>query len=96
MSAPTYEIRTVRDFLAVPEDRIGECLREFAICLEMARASEALLDSTAHALLTNEVADAIEWRFTRFEWIDDGARTVTLNIDVADSGAPAPGEQDTP
>ena len=78
MSAPRYEIRTVRDFLAVPEDRIAECLREFAIVLEMARAGIGLMDA-----VSDEVTKpgAIRWQLDEtFTWIDDGLGTAHLRI----------------
>lgn len=78
MSAPRYEIKSVRDFLAVPEDRIADCLREFATMLEMARAATGLLDA-----VSDEVAEpgAIRWRMGEtFTWVDDGERNATLTI----------------
>ena len=76
--APTYHIRTVRDFLNVPEDRLGECLREFRLMLDMARAATGLLDAVSDEVIT---PGALRWQMGEvFTWIDDGQRTATLNI----------------
>ena len=85
---PHYAIRTVRDFLAVPEDRIGECLREFAIMLEMARAAVGLLDAVSDEMTA---PGAIRWRMGEvFEWIDDDQRAVTLHVRTTDPPPLAP------
>jgi|ERR1700730_3819879 len=72
-----YRIRTVWDFLAVPEERLSECLREFAIMLEMARASVGLMDAVSDELLGD---GRLRWRAQDFVWVDDDLRTATLNV----------------
>ena len=37
MTFPTYEIRTVNDFLKIPTNRLDACLREFSTSLEIAK-----------------------------------------------------------
>ena len=39
----TYEIKTLSDFLKVPTDRIGDCLKEFAVSLEFLKANHELM-----------------------------------------------------
>lgn len=84
----TYEIVTVGDFLKVPPKRLGACLREFKIALEMARATDTLLSVSAETL---HPGASVNTTFTRFRWIDDGKRTASLNIEVAE-GASRPEE----
>jgi hypothetical protein len=66
VSAPEYELRTVQDFLKVPEDRRALCLHEFGQWLEMAARVELLrgLLDAAGAKLTNDPFEA-------FCWVDD-------------------------
>lgn len=78
MSSPTYEIVTVNDFLAVPEDRIGECLEEFAHAIDLHRRTGALIvavaESQGHVLLYGSLA------MPSFTWIDDGLKNCTIQI----------------
>lgn len=96
MSPPTYDIRTVADFLKVPEDRIGECLREFRIMLDMARATTSLLGNIADSMADEPGAkhkrgDVHFVMLDRFEWIDDNLGEAHLTIDVAEKAkAPSP------
>lgn len=39
----TYEIRTLSDFFKVPNDRIEDCLKEFAVGLEFLKANHELM-----------------------------------------------------
>lgn len=77
---PTYAIRTVADFLLVPEDRLDECLREFRICVQMARASMDLLNATARGMDIKDLPEGDLFAFTVFRWIDDDAGNITVNI----------------
>lgn len=84
-AAKTYTIRTVADFLLVPEDRLGECLREFRIMLDMARATTDLLGHVADEMarqgeLKCAPGDVRFQLLDRFEWIDDDAGNVTMRI----------------
>ena len=83
MSAPTYAIKNVWDFLKVPAKRRKVCLREFAIALEMAEATKRLLHATADALELSQVRFDVTDTFT---WIDDRKRTATIHI----AGTPSP------
>ncbi|WP_151778800.1 hypothetical protein [Acinetobacter bereziniae] len=40
----TYEIRTLSDFFKVPNDRIEDCLKEFAVGLEFLKQIMSLWD----------------------------------------------------
>lgn len=72
MSAPTYDIRTLADFLSVPPERLAVCLAEFAVCVEMARISAQMLAP-------------IEVPLSRFAWTDDGVPGLTdITLTCAD------------
>ncbi len=60
-----YQIRTVADFDAVPDDKIDACISDFLTYCEFRRLSRALLDP--------EVAAVTDF----FEWIDDGEEGVS-------------------
>lgn len=68
MTAPTYTIRTVTDFLAVPDQRRADCLNEFSVWLGLLGGLRGLLGDLSEPV---EFPDA-------FEWIDDGKRRVSL------------------
>lgn len=68
--ASEYRIRTVGDFMAVPEDCRDVCLREFAVWLS--------IGETAKKLLTGIPA---KWP-TTFVWIDDGLHTATVSVEA--------------
>ncbi len=80
---PTYDIRTVADFLLVPEDRLDVCLHEFRIMLEMARNAKIVLEA-----VTDEVTQskgAVRFDFMNcFHWIDDGEGTVDVHVQIPD------------
>jgi len=89
MDTPTYIIRNVWDFLKVPAERRAECLREFAIALDMAEATRLLLDS----LLVN--AGAAPSQLTdAFTWFDDDKHEATVHVEFTspptDPEAPKP------
>jgi hypothetical protein len=67
VSAPTYEIRTVNDFLQVPPERWDACLEEFKACLALAAVSRAVLPQTTLGV---------------YRWVDDGERNVEASVTV--------------
>ena len=75
---PSYEIKTVQDFLLVPEDRLEACLTEFRDYLEYAR------DIAELAKLAGEIIGAKETQTTvgSFNWTDDGLRKGTIRIET--------------
>lgn len=75
---PAYEIKTVQDFLLVPEDSIGACLDEFRDYLECAR------DITAIAKRSGEILGAKETKVSvgSFNWTDDGIREGTIRVET--------------
>jgi hypothetical protein len=75
--APTYDIRTIGDFLKVPEKRLGACLREFRVVLDMTRATERLMRD-AEGVLYNTAT--VRLPLERFTWIDDKKGTLSLHI----------------
>jgi hypothetical protein len=87
--SPRYEIERVWDFLNVPEDRLDECLREFRIMLDMARATASLLDHIGALTLGD---DAPRWEPANFVWIDDdkGHASITVLTDPAPSVSSMP------
>jgi hypothetical protein len=75
MSAPTnriYSIRTVWDFLDVPEDRRAECLHELEVWLALMQFGRAICADIPH-----EAPDD-------FEWHDDGAGDCRILIQAGD------------
>lgn len=73
MDAKTYTIRTPKDFLRVPEDRLPECLQEFGLWLAVGRACEGLLGDIP---IANDP-------FETFVWIDDGKGEVTFTVSTS-------------
>lgn len=76
---PTYEILTVGDFLKVPEDRIGACLKEFAVAIELWRNGLGLLGAIADDVVPSD-QEKPRWEPGAFTWIDDNKRTATLKV----------------
>ncbi len=85
----TYEIRTVVDFLKVPEARRRICLREFHSWMAMQEGVAALLEATADTL-GGDLKAGRDFNFTNdvFAWIDDGAATITVNMLQRELAAP--------
>jgi len=85
MSEPTtYEIRTVADFLKVPEPRWAACLEEFLVCLACAAATADLLDAVGESL--NATAPPFNGKLQVFRWTDDGQpglSGITINLSRA-------------
>lgn len=66
-----YEIKTIADFEKVPDDRLCDCLKEFASCLIGFRASR------------NE---DIRLGLDSFVWIDDGIEMIkSINLTIGDT-----------
>jgi hypothetical protein len=61
--AKQYTIERVGDFLAVPEDRLTECLAEFSDCL-----------GKMHEVRRKAGPDGASVTLTGFVWTDDGER----------------------
>lgn len=83
MSKPTgrtFEIRHVRDFLAVPRDRLGACLEAFRISLFVHRKLRAA--GGAYTGEDEHPADMPSWR-----WTDDGKRELTVEFIETDGPA---------
>ena len=71
----TYEIRTVADFLKVPEERRRICLREFNAWLTLIVAVPDLLVAAGAS------KDSIALREPDvFRWRDDGKATMSVEI----------------
>ena len=62
----TYKIEKLTDFTKVPVDKMGVCLDEFAVWIEIMRRAQKF----------PELFTPVE----NFTWIDDTARNITINI----------------
>lgn len=71
-----YKIETVADFLKVPEDRLDDCLKEFAAWVVISKSMIGFSDSCGAGL---EVIG--------FTWVDDGKNDITVNIHTEVRGA---------
>jgi len=77
-SVPKYEIKTVKDFLKVPPERMEECLTEFRDFLDMARTT-----TEACKVLGQLIGSEPPETFVQaFIWRDDGERKGTLRLTV--------------
>jgi hypothetical protein len=74
-----FEIRTVADFLTVPEDRRFVCLREFHAWLTMGEGIAALLGIAGDTLGAS--VNAV-FKSDVFVWIDDGKATAHASIEA--------------
>ena len=63
----TYEIRTLSDFFKVPNDRIEDCLKEFAVGLEFLKANHELMGLK-------------DGQMEFFNWTDDGKKNITADF----------------
>lgn len=72
--APKYTIRTIGDFLKVPEDRRELCLREFRVFLDLVQHSSAFLAGVGAPV---KPVDA-------FVWIDDGLHTAKVSVQAGE------------
>lgn len=82
--SPEYEIRTIADFLAVPEKSIDACLADFKAWLELARKPKEI-NAAINAIL--DVPAAASFMNTIFTWRDDGVSGITF-FDLVDPSHP--------
>lgn len=75
--SPTYEIRTVADFLKVPSDRWNACLAEFRDFLDTAVDAKQFADGSS-------ASSPSTFRVDAFIWTDDAAKNVTISFHAAD------------
>jgi len=71
-----YDIKTVQDFLKVPEDRIVDCLAEFKEGLDIARPFIEMSE-----ILGQKGVDI----FPQFTWIDDGEKNKTIHVELEEN-----------
>jgi hypothetical protein len=84
-----YTIKQAADFLTVPQNRLKDCLAEFAAFLETVREFQELCKIAGELVgETEPIVDPIA-----FHWIDDGKRNVTINIMAGDSKPPTAPER---
>ena len=82
MSEPKqYEIQTVADFAKVPPRRLRTCLKEFATCIEMHRATQDLLQAVQAELYPG--SEPVGWPLHKFTWVDDKRQNVTMKLSVS-------------
>ena len=72
-----YVISSIQDFFKVPEDRITDCLEEFASFLTVARGMKKLINTVGDA--SNDI------NIGAFTWTDDGKKEGNINIIQSDS-----------
>lgn len=70
-----YRIETVADFLNVPEDRIEDCLKEFADFIELSRA---MLQAASFMAQIMGIED--KSKIGAYTWIDDGKKEKTVRF----------------
>ena len=75
MTAKEYTIKTLEDFLTVPEDRLEDCLKEFKSFIEILRPIKDLIKATGDTfgVEAGAIAEA-------FVWIDDDKGNVTVRF----------------
>lgn len=79
----TYEIRTVADFMKVPESRRYVCLREFHSWLSIQVSIVELFMAVADGMGTPLPSDAIQMQEPDvFRWHDDGKATVSVHLNA--------------
>ena len=81
MEANRYEIKTLMDFLNVPEDKIDECLVDLKAWIGFVRHTKACTDillecggKDMRAAVRAEVSSA------GFVWIDDGKHDAHITV----------------
>ncbi|WP_424138643.1 hypothetical protein [Roseomonas chloroacetimidivorans] len=70
----TYTIRSVKDFLDVPLDRLDECLREFGLWLAIGHAYRGVFEGVELLNVPHET----------FIWVDDGKGEVSIRVSTPD------------
>lgn len=80
MSEQRYEIRTVADFLKVPEARWEACLKDFRCWLEVLRAVQPFQEAGIGVRMNAEF----------FGWIDDDKHDAVVNIAIIHEPPVAP------
>jgi hypothetical protein len=70
-----YEIKEVKDFLNIPEDRVDAALDEFRDWVKVSRNIESMLISDSMKAII---------KLEAFVWIDDGKKEVKLVVDLID------------
>ena len=86
---PTYTLRTVGDFLAVPVDRLDACLADFRDSIEAAKGiREAVVAITEQehgpGCVGPEVLALNAWT-----WTDDGERKMNVRFNAMEKAADA-------
>ena len=75
-----YELRSVADFLSVPEDKRAHCLADFRLWLVMVG------EMAAHF----RDVPGIKVPLDRFTWLDDGKHDAHIHVEMANTRDAAP------
>jgi hypothetical protein len=80
MTAPKYELRTIKDiFDLVPADRIKDCCEELGSLLAQAKYQVQLVEAASEALGAPLPEGAFAFPDS-VEWIDDGKQEITTRM----------------
>ena len=82
-SFPRYEVKSIMDFLEIPEDRLDDCLVEFRSFLETLRELTTVAKLGAE-MMGQDPIEAL--KLMAFTWVDDGKTDVTVNIETNAGG----------
>ena len=77
--ADKYKIKTVNDFLAIPEDKLEKCLDEFKVAVLATKAMVDLENAIGQVVGVKEVVF-----MPSFTWVDDEANNITINVIPSD------------
>jgi hypothetical protein len=77
MTPKEYEIKTVGDFLHVPQDRIDVCLNEFKSALMRAHIVKSM-----DAEIQKKTGVSLPFEMYEFIWTDDGRRDEQIELNV--------------
>lgn len=67
-----YELRTVKDFFLVPEERRGDCLHDFGLWVSVMISLDELFGDIKGFRSKTDV----------FAWLDDGRHDAVLSVNV--------------
>lgn len=83
-----YELKTLKDILEIPEDRMDDFLPELKVWHQQVHAWRKFFAATADAL---NMPHEFEVATQGMTWIDDGKRDITVKLEAT----PAPKEENT-
>lgn len=75
-----YRLQTIADFLAVPEDKLQDCFRDFSEWLSLARQAERI-----NEINRTIFGEGVSFSMESFSWVDDGQAGISA-IDFVTDG----------